>query len=550
MKSNYILFPILGLLAASSMTGCYDMDTAPLDQYITDEQKTQAKEDMPSSAQAGITGITGVFSTFLQVVSTPTDESHIDFGFPGFMLGLDSRNVDMVGPNSGYNWFSPFEALADCSSTDDDTQLIWGNCYRQIFSANAALASIAADTEDPTLQFYRAQALGMRANCYQILAQCYQFTYNEENKSKPCVMIITEKNQQEAAENGIARATVEQVYTQIMEDLDESIRLLTESGLSPEKVLSSKPKRFISLATAYGLRARANLVMKKYAEAAADADMAIQKFNGRPLAAAAAGKPGFSSLDESNWMWGIAIAETDRVVTSGIINLPSHLTPFAEGGYTSVGAVRCINKALYASIPESDVRRAWFLDENQQSVGLNAAQQEYIDAAAKVTPAYTCVKFDSYSGEPGVGPNANDFVLMRIEEMYLIKAEGEAMSGNPGMGAQTLTTFVQTYRDPAYTVSGSAEDIQEACFQQRRVELFGEGLIYFDYMRLNKDFNRLGGGFPSAFVYNVPAGSDVLIYPIPEGEVNGNKSFTSADNNTPAPRPQIIPDTTTPIFAE
>lgn len=549
MKSNYILFPILGLLAATSMTGCYDMDTAPLDQYITDEQKTQAKEDMPSSAQAGITGITGVFSTYLQVVSGAS-RNDTDFGFAGFMLGLDSRNVDMVGPNSGYNWFSPFEALADCSSTDDDTKLIWGNCYRQIFAANAALNSIAADTEDPTLQFYRAQALGMRANCYQILAQCYQFTYNEENKSKPCVMVITEKNQQEAAENGIERATVEQVYTQIMEDLDETIRLLTESGLSPEKVLSSKPKRFISLATAYGLRARANLVMKKYAEAAADADMAIQKFNGSPLAATAAGKPGFASLDASNWMWGIAIAETDRVVTSGIINLPSHLTPFAEGGYTSVGAVRCINKALYASIPESDVRRAWFLDENQQSAGLNAAQQEYIDAAAKVTPAYTCVKFDSYSGEPGVGPNANDVVLMRIEEMYLIKAEGEAMSGNPGLGAQTLASFVKAYRDPAYTVSGSAEDIQEACFQQRRVELFGEGLIYFDYMRLNKDFNRLGGGFPTAFVYNVPAGSDVLIYPIPDTEVNGNKLFTNEDNNTPAPRPQIIPDTTTPIFAE
>lgn len=541
-----LYFPIIGLLAASSLTGCYDMNTEPLSQYTTEEQKTQAKEDNPEIAQASITGITAVFSTYCQVVSTSTNRNDADFGFAGFMLNLDARGVDMVRSNDGYNWFQVAEAMADCTSTSDETMLIWGNCYRQIFAANAALASISADTQDPELQFYRAQALGMRANCYTILAQCYQFTYNEVNKTKPCVMLITDENQQEAAENGLPRSTVEETYALILKDLDEAIALLEASGVTPEKVLTSKPKRFISLATAYGLRARANLYKKEYAAAAADADAAIKAFNGSPLLATAAGKPGFAHLTDQNWMWGIAIAETDRVVTSGIINLPSHLSPFSNGGYTSVGAVSAINKALFASIPESDVRRGWFLDEEAQSTGLNERQQAFCDD--NKYPAFTCVKFDSYSGEPGVGVNANDIVLMRVEEMYLIKAEGEAMAGNAAQGAQTLNEFVSKYRDPSFSCSGSAADVQEACFQQRRLELFGEGLIYYDYMRLEKDFNRLGGGFPSAFVYNVPAGSDVLIYPIPETEVNGNKAFSAADNNTPAPRPTIITDTTSTIF--
>lgn len=542
MKKQYI-FPILGLIAATGLTGCYDMDTTPLSQYITEEQKAQAAEDNPEIAQASITGITALFSTYMQVIG----DGHNDFGFPAIMMTMDARGTDMVRSNNGYNWFQQSEAMADCSATSDETTLIWGNCYRQIFAANAALATIAADTTEPELMFYRAQALGMRANCYTLLAQSYQFPYSETTKEKPCVMIITSENQNDAAANGIARSTVEEVYTQIFEDLDECIRLLDESGVKPSDVLSSKPKRFLSLAAAYGLRARANLLTKHYKEAADDATAAITNFSGAPSSIAVAGKPSFSSLEESNWMWGIAIAETDRVVTSGIINFPSHISPFSNGGYTSVGAVSAINKELYASIPESDVRLGWFLNEEQTTPSLSEAQAAYIAKNAGMNPPYTCVKFNCYSGTPGDGVNANDIPLMRVEEMYLIKAEGEAMGVDAGTGATTLTSFVKTYRDADFACSGSAEDVVEAVFHQRRLELFGEGFSYYDRLRLGKDFNRIGGGFPPAFVYNVPAGSDVLIYPLPETEVNGNKLFTSADNNTPASRPSIVNDTTDPI---
>ena len=64
---------------------------------------------------------------------------------------------------------------------------------------------------------------------------------------------------------------------------------------------------------------------------------------------------------------------------------------------------------------------------------------------------------------------------MRVEEMYLIKAEALAMSGQPAAGAQVLTDFVKTYRDPAFTLTaGTAEAVQDAVWMQRRVELWGE----------------------------------------------------------------------------
>lgn len=538
MKSKYLFLSVLGTLAAAGLTGCYEMDTQPMDQNVTDQQKTDAKEAIPENAQASITGISAVFSSYN---ANFADETHSDFGFASTMIGNDCRGVDMVSDVLGYNWFSNEAQMGTCSNTDDLTIMTWKNCYRQIFAANAAIKGINPETEDATLQFYLAQALAMRANDYFILAQNYQFTY-KGNEDKPCVMLITEKNEEEVAIKGAGRATVAAIYTQIMEDLDNAVAMLEASGIRPEQVVESKPKRFISLATAYGLRARVNLVMNEWDAAASDAENAIKNFNGKAKSLAEASKPSFNSLLESDWMWGIPIASTDRVVTSGIVNWPSHMGSFNYGYATAATGKstpwRRINKKLFNSIPVSDVRRGWFLDGDKYSPNLTEAQQAFLDK--KEALPFTQVKFAPYGDVIGTNENANDIPLMRIEEMYLIQAEATAMAG--GDGASILNEFVSTYRDPQYSFSGSAADVQEECFRQRRIELFGEGLIFYDYMRLKKDFDRRGGGWQSTICYNVPAGSPVLLLVIPNAEINGNKLFNGADNNAPAPHPDAVPD--------
>jgi hypothetical protein len=537
MKTKYIL-PVLGLAASTMLTGCYDMDTTPLNQYITEDQKTEAKDQNPEIAQASITGITALFSTYCQVLTSYTGSTcHNDFGFPSIMLYTDCRGVDMVSEYIGYNWYGSCVRMDDGDNTSDGTVLIWNNCYKQIFAANAALKSIDAETEDPELQFYRAQALAIRAYDYLLLAQSYQFNY-VGHESSPCVMIITEENETEAAENGVARSSVSEVYAQILSDLDSAIDLLSRSGVSPEDVLTSKPKRFVSLATAYGLRARANLVMNNWSAAAGDATSAIAAFNGRPASISEVSQPSFISLTDKNWMWGIAIAETDRVVTSGIINFPSMMGSL-NYGYASVGAWRCINSQLFNQIPLTDVRRGWFLDGDGVSANLTDAQQTYI--SGEKAPAYTQVKFAPYGDELGTTVNSSDVMLMRIEEMYLIQAEATAMAGDAAQGAALLTQFVQQYRDPAYTCTATtAADVQEEVFQQRRVELWGEGLTTYDLMRLNKPFDRRNGGWAAEYTYNIPAGSNILIYVIPDVEANSNKLFTEADNNPSAGIPTPV----------
>ena len=529
MKSQSLILFVLAACAVTIFNGCYEMDTLPLNQYLTEEQKTQAKLDNPEVAQAGITGITGVFSTYGQVTG-----SHDDFGFPAMMLYSDSRGIDLIGGDTGYNWFYPAAAMNNTSPAANQTYLCWENCYKQIFACNSAIKTISADTDDPTLQFYLAQAKAIRAYDYLILAQTYQFTY-VGNEDKPCVMLVTERNADEYAVNGSTRASVESVYGQIMADLNEAIALLTASGLTPEKMLESKPKRFVSLSTAYGLRARANLIMNKWEDAAADATAAIRRFTGSPMTMAAASKPGLNSMEEVNWMWGIAIAPTDRVVTSGIVNWPSHMGSFCYG-YASVGAWRTVNKLLYEAIPETDVRKGWILDSESKSANLTATQQEFVDL--NEMPPYTQVKFAPFDNVLATTENANDIPLMRIEEMYYIAAEATAMAG--GDGASILNEFVRTYRNPSYAFSGAGEAVQEECWMQRRIEFLGEGLSTFDLMRLKKDFDRTGGGWLSVFNYNVRADDPVLLLCIPESEENGNKAFSAADNNPSVGRPSPV----------
>ena len=509
-------------MAVTALTGCYDLQTEPYNQYVTEDQKTQVKNDNPEMALASITGITGLFSTYCQVL-----DQHNDFGIPSVMMCLDSRGTDMVSEYIGYNWFNQDARMYDCDPSSDMSYLAWNHYYRQVFAANAAIKSLDPESEDPEIQFYLAQGLAMRANDYFNLAQIFQFTY-VGNEDKPCVMLITDKNSDQAAIDGCARSTVKETYDQILSDINEAIRLLEESGVRPEQILNSKPKRLVSLATAYGIRARVNLVMNKWADAAADAQAAITTFSsyrGAPMSMETASHPGLNSLDETNWMWGIAIAETDRVVTSGIINWPSHMGSLCYG-YASVGAWRKCNIALYNTISRSDVRRNWFLDPDGYSAGLSEAQQAYCTNADM--PPYTQVKFAPYQDELDTSTNANDIPLMRVEEMYYILAEATAMSG--GDGASILNQFVQKYHDPAYNFAGSGAAVQEECWMQRRIELWGEGLTTYDFLRLKKPFDRRGGGWEPNLVYNVEPTDNVLIIPLPQSEGNGNSKITEADN--------------------
>ena len=507
---------IASALAAFTLVGCNDLDTEPLGSTITADQKEAAVAANPERVKASITAMTSAFYNFGKVFS---ESYHNDLGYPTIMLWTDSRGADLVSDDIGYNWFAQALTYEDVNYTYYGTQLIWNTIYKQLNTVNAVTAMIAPDTEDATLKYYLAQAYAIRAFDYFTLAQLYQHTY-VGNEDKPCVPVITEKNADAAGSEGCARSTVAETYAQIMTDLNNAIALLESTDVVRED------KRYVSVEVAYGIRARVNLVMNNWTAAAADAEMAL-KGSATPYSISEVSKPTFSNIDDASWMWGILVAETDRPVTSGTCNFPSHMGSL-NYGYASVGAWRYINKELFNAIPASDVRKGWWLDADAYSPNLNGEQAAYAEEAG--CPPYTQMKFGCYNDETYTSTNANDIPLMRVEEMYLIKAEAQAMAGDPAAGAATLQAFVSTYRDPEYTCNATtAGGVQEAVWTQRRIELWGEGFSYGDVMRLKKGVDRRGAGFSAALTFNLPYGDAALILPIPQSEMERNSSI--GENN-------------------
>lgn len=518
---------IASVMAGAALVSCNDLDTAPMGATITSDQKEETIAANPDRIDASVTAITSMFSVYANIL--PNSFGHEDYGFASAMLGLDSRGTDLVSEDTGYNWYTRNLNFADVQANGRPTRMAWATLYNQIYTANNVTSVIDPETEDAKLKFSLAQALAIRAFDYFWLVQLYQHTY-VGNQDKLGVPIITEANQTEAAANGCARSTVEEVYAQVMTDLDKAISLLEDAEAEG---VTRDDNRYVSKEVAYGIRARVNLVMNNWSAAAADAQKAIDG-SGAPYSMEDVAVPGFTDIED--WMWGILISETDRVVTSGIVNWPSHMGSL-NYGYASVGAWRMVNQKLYAMIADSDVRKGWFLDENGLSVNLSAAQQAYVTEEAGCPP-YTQMKFGPYNGEIYTSTNACDIPLMRVEEMYLILAEAQAMGGNAAQGATTLQNFVQTYRDAEYTCTATtAEAVQDAVWTQRRIELWGEGLSYFDIMRLKKGVDRRGCGFQEAYVFNVPASDAAMIYPIPEAEMQANSLM---EQNPVATIPQPV----------
>lgn len=528
MKAIYRLTStvFVGMLAF----GCTDMDTVPMGDIITSDQKKEVVESDPTKAEAGVNAIFSQFSTYMTV----TGSRHNDFGYPSVMLFTDTNGMDYVSQDNGYNWTGNSLDFSDRVYTSNEAKIVWNTMYQMIYAANTVAASMK-DPGDSTSKFYLGQALASRAFNYWVLAQLYQFNY-ADYKSSPCVPLVTEENSETVSVDGAPRATVEAVYAQIMNDLNTAIDYLSEAQADG---MSRGDKRYIDLGVAYGLRARVNLTMGNWSAAASDAQNAIEESGATPYGLSEASRPTMYDSNDHAWMWGIVIAETDRVVTSGIVNWPSHMGSL-NYGYAMFSGGHQINKALFNSIPETDVRKGWWIDENCESPNLDAEQAWFI-GYCEYAP-YTQVKFAPYNDEVYTSTNANDIPLMRVEEMYLIKAEGEAMSG--GDGKSTLENFVKTYRDPSYVCpAASGEALQEEIWRQRRIELWGEGLSWFDIMRLNKDVDRRGGGYPDVtMVFDIPAGSDILLWRIPEAEIQANPALEESDNNPSASKPDPVED--------
>ena len=518
MKLNRFSIIALGALTVVS---CSDIDEQfPEGGILTSEQIQETTEAIPERTEATFTGMYNMMGESFSVF--PSSGRADDWGVPMIMLSLDGEGPDMWMANNNYNWFSTCGEFSSRNANYANPYIRYILPYRQIGIANEVLASISPDTEDQNAIYKMAQARAIRAYDYMLLAPYFQFNY-ETSKDKPCIPVL--KDGVDYANN--PRATVEEVYNIIIEDLNYAVEHL--------EGYERASKAYVNLNVAYGLRARAYLNMGMYAEAAADAAKAIEGYNPATMDELAAG-PRFCSADEANWMWGVVITD-DQAKNGGLATPASWFSAFTGDGYAPATQVTpSINSLLYNKIPATDVRKAWWIDTNLYSPLLDKISWNgvtgveisklVLDDGSKVAYApYTNVKFGMKSGI-GSPINSNDFPLMRVEEMILVEIEGLAKSGQESAAKTKHESFVKTYRDPNYTVEAGGRTLDNEIWYQRRVELWGEGFATSDMMRLNKPLVRFHdnnpGSFPDAHAFNMPANDPWRLLRFPQTEMNTN----------------------------
>ena len=528
MKIYKISTMVLGGLMLAS---CSDIDEQIYSGgAFSKEQSQDIVNAIPTRVEATFNGMFTFMGNPAQNYGTRfSNQRADDFGFIMMALSQDFEGADMIGADNGYNWFSAACEYSSRTPSYANPYIRYVTPYTLIGMVKDILATIPEDTEDASLINMKAQAKALRAYSYLSLAPYFQGSY-ETSKDKPCVPVLSDTV--DVTNN--PRATVEQVYNVIVDDLTWAIDHLDETRSS---------KAYVNANVAYGLRARAYLAMGKGAEAAADAEKAMQGYE--PASIAEVSVPTFCDMEEHNWIWAIDITD-DQANYFGYGTAPSWLSAFCGDGYgAACGTTAMINKLLWDKIPATDVRKGWWIDENLHSPnwadltwgtakGDEIANLVLDDGSKVELPPYTNIKFGMKSGV-GSTLNNNDWPLMRVEEMILIQAEGYAISGNEAKAKEILTNFVKTYRDPSYTIP-SGRTLRDEIWFQRRVELWGEGFAVSDARRLNKPIVRFHGpnttNYADAFQFNIAADDGWLNMRFPQSEMDNNRAIVDNEEGS------------------
>ena len=513
-----------------TVASCNDIDEMePASGALTEDQVQQSKELNPARSEASFSAMFNIMGLPNGVFNRSSPRAD-DFGFIMSAISSDAEGPDFIYDDSGYNWFSTCGEYSSRNANYANPYIRYATPYNQIKMANDLIKE-NKETTDSVGKNMCAQAHAIRAFDYLALVQYFQFNY-QIAKDKPGVPIVTEETPDEQLTNN-PRASVEEVFKLIISDLDYAIENLDNNRTNKTRVNQQ---------VAYGLRARANLIMGKWQEALNDAEKAMAGYTPATIT-----EPAFCELSEPNWIWGIEITQ-NMVLVSGYPTCSSWLSSFSGDGYAAATACYAmINTMLWNKIPATDVRKGWWVDENLYSPllenvswdgasGVDLAKLQIDDVKEPFNP-YSNVKFGMKDGI-GSENNINDFPLMRVEEMILVKAECQARLGQDGAARTTLENFVKTYRDPEYSSTAGGRSLTDEIWYQRRVELWGEGFAMSDIMRLQKPVVRFHDDTcnqPAAFRFNIPADDAWLLMRFCDSETNTNAGII---DNTGSKQPE------------
>ncbi len=564
MKNLYIK-TLAVLLAVLLATGCIK-ETSPVGGTITKDQMSQS--DAPLQAKLGAitaslhkANVAGYMTTY----GVPTD-----FGLPAIHIITEHMLEDMTSTFPGsYDHFQVWGGNIAQGDSYIYCAYFWDVYYPWIFATNEVISMIDdAEAADKATLANLGQAYAYRAMFYLDLARLFEFKENDYTTAAPEIMgltvpIVTEKTTSEEALNN-PRVPREQLYKLILDDLKKAETYLEGTSFS-----YNTP----SLAAVYGLYARTFIEMGYWEDAAWDqigvegldaytafvkadeyATKAIETSGKTPLTQTEWEDPskGFNSGASNNaWIWGIPVVSDNLNNVTGWATWMSSQALWSYGALNQFGA----SKAFYEKISDSDFRKHSWIDPDWTEYydyklsGTAEDQDIYVNGGYK--QPYANLKF-----RPGNGDcvdyntgNTVDHPLMRVEEMYFLQMEARAGQENLAGARTVLNDFMRNrILDGSYDCTSKTSSkeafIKEMMFQ-KRVEFWGEGILFYDYKRLDQPITRgyEGTNHNAANLFNTTGRSPQWNIVITRGEHQANRGIVEELNN-PDPSEKI------PVWSE
>ncbi len=386
--------------------------------------------------------------------------------------------------------FGSYDALTDAYSfnltTDNDkAEDIYEILYQILNQANNIIQAIPNSVDGTTEE--KNEILGemyaIRALCHfdllRLFAQPFSYSLNGQHLG---VVIVT---QTPDVFDQPARSNVYDTYLQIIDDLQEAINLTSE-----EAKLGSTKKFWIGPAAAKALLARVYLYMEDWDNAVIMASEII-------------GDPSYDLVDGSSLKaeWqdnGTSIEDIwaldNSIVQSEAISKYMGIPDVSDKIYCGV------SKDLYNLYDPADLR-------------LNLFTEIYGD-----TTSYTYHT---------TGLIESNIVMIRLAEMYLIRAEAYAKTNQPTLARSDLQVIRSRANPGIEFPNFSGQDLIDEIMLERRRELAYEGHIFFDLKRTKSDIRR--DDCSATLNHDLDYPDYRYVWPIPYDEIMANKNMIQND---------------------
>ena len=414
-------------------------------------------------------------------------------GLPLIIGDYQADNVEFVGSFPTLQEIAQYATL----SPNVSVQGIWQDHYRVILRANNIINRVGGITEpgftDAQKNAMIAEAKFLRAITYFQLVNLFAQPFNCSNGSNLGVPLVLEDFKGDVVFP--ARASVNEVHTQIKKDLEEAIVDLPTTYTSVSETRGRATK-----GATRALLSRLHLYRGEWALAASRANELITATPTYALASNYAFYDGNTPED----IFSIQMSATDNSRTGA-----GGLAGYHRPSPAARGDAPFATSLVIAYLQEAGDRRLTTLSDSAV-------------AADVVRRRFTLKYRDAIT-------NTDNTPVIRVTEMYLNRAEALAeLNGitqgsidliNPlrtraGLAAWTLTTFT------------SKQDFVNGILNERRKELAFEGHRRMDLLRRGLPLRSSG---PAAAL-SIPCTGAKVILPIPQREIDINPGLKGQQN--------------------